>query len=323
VRQEVTVCKDTEIKPHTEPEIKHCKKKKCGKEKKSRGHTRQETRGQAMRVHQDQVRHQYVEPEIKPDKKEPEIKHGRGQLRRVQENQVRHVVKNEPADINPDNKEEEPEIKQAKKQQVEDIADDKEFDKPEDKGQQGMAGSSSCDQRAHVLERKPIIAEQRRVEQPQPGDKQFINGDRVKMHGVRTKPKEKQASHVRSSGHSAAEPETPGDTAVGEREISSDFVRNRSGSTKMARAGSEELQVGGKAEIHGLQPLWRGGNSKVWDDFNGAVGFITKVLAASGPPSPAARRMEIRISEGKFKGQFVGFLESINLARIEPATIHV
>jgi hypothetical protein len=262
---------------------------------------------------------QYAEPEIKPDNKEPEIKHGRGQIRRVQENQVRHVVKKEPDGINPDK---EPEIKQAKKQQVEDIADDKELDKPEEKGQQGRAGSSG-DQSAHVLERKPIIAEQRRVEQPQPGDKQFIKGDRVKMHGVLTKPKEKQASQARSSGHSAAEPETPGDTAVGEREISSDFVRNRSGSTKMARAGSEELQVGGKAEIHGLQPLWRGGNSKVWDDFNGAVGFITKVLAASGPPSPAARRMEIRISEGKFKGQFVGFLESINLARIEPATIHV
>ena len=240
---------------------------------------------------------------------------------------MRHVKK-EP-EINPYK---ETEIKHAKKQKVEDIAD-KELHKPDEKGQQCRAGSSG-DQSAHVLERKPIIvnlkksgtfiAEQRRVEQPQPGDKQFIKGDRVKMHGVLTKPKEKKASQARSSGHSAAEPETPGDTAVGDQEISSDFVRTRARTTKKtARAGSEELRVGEKAEIHGLQPLSRGGNSKVWDDYNGAVGIITKVLAANGPPSPAARRMEIRISEGKFKGQVVGFLESMNLARIEPTTINV
>ena len=148
---------------------------------------------------------------------------------------MRHVVKKEP-EINPDK---EPEIKQAKKQQVEDIAD-KELDKPEEKGQQGRAESSG-DQSAHILERKPIvvnlksgtfIAEQRRVEQPQPGDKQFIKGDRVKMHGVLTKLKEKKASQARSSGHSAAEPETPGDTAVGDQEISNDFVRTRARTTK-------------------------------------------------------------------------------------------
>ena len=99
-------------------------------------------------------------------------------------------------------------------------------------------------------------------------------------------------------------------------------MRKRAQTTKKtARAGSEELQVGEKAEIHGWQPLSRGGTSKVWDDYNGAVGIITKVLAASGPPSPAARRMEIRISEGKFKGQVVGFLDAIHLARIEPTTI--
>ena len=190
VRQEVPVWKDTEIKPNKEPEIKHCK---YGKEAKSRGQARQEARGQARRVHEDHVRPD-EEPEIKPDK-EPEIKHGRGQVRRVQEDQVRHVKK-EP-EINPYK---ETEIKHAKKQKVEDIAD-KELHKPDEKGQQCRAGSS-CDQSAHVLERKPIIvnlksgtfiAEQRRVEQPQPGDKQFIKGDRVKMHGVLTKLKEKKA----------------------------------------------------------------------------------------------------------------------------------
>ena len=81
--------------------------------------------------------------------------------------------------------------------------------------------------------------------------------------------------------------------------------------------------MGQKAGIQGLQPLSRGGNSKVWDDYNGAVGVITKVLEPTGPPNPSARRMEIRITEGKFKGQVVGFLDATHLVRIEPTTINV
>jgi hypothetical protein len=42
---------------------------------------------------------------------------------------------------------------------------------------------------------------------------------------TKAKPKEKKASQARSIGHSAGEPETPGDTPVGEQEISSDIVR--------------------------------------------------------------------------------------------------
>ena len=82
----------------------------------------------------------------------------------------------------------------------------------------------------------------------------------------------------------------------------------------MTTGPPRKYELGDLIRIRDLPKLSRGGNSKIWDNYNGMEGVVMKVLPAD---ELRGRRVGARITSGFFKGQHIGFLEEQNLMPIE------